>query len=125
MNFDFTNLLHFDSGSVEQHNIIDPLIKLCLYITPALFLFLWLGYGVIAVVILCLIIIFIIGCYFYCLLKMPERLQTEKELLESRRMEFQYNTKNGYNPSNYEELIEIAPEGTKLLPLTHDEEEKV
>jgi hypothetical protein len=56
---------------------------------------------------------------------MPERLQTEKYLLESRRMEFQYNTKNGYNPSNYEELIEIAPEGTKLLPLTHDEEEKV
>lgn len=125
MNFDFSKLLHFDSGSVEQNNIIDPLIKLCIFCTPALFLFLWFGCISFAVYLFGGIISLIAFSYIFCLFFRPEKLQTEKYLLEQNRLEFQYNSKNGYNPKNSKDIINIAPEGTKLLALNYDEEEAV
>lgn len=122
MDFETKNLFHFSTGKMEQKNIVDPLAKIVIVLTPILGILCWCGFVEWVLGIVIAFLVFYVTVYAYCLCKMPDKLHTEKYLLTRQQMEIQQNSKD---EAEKMKLINVAPENTQLLFLPKEEEEKL
>jgi len=94
MKLDFWKV-HYESGTIEIKNIVDPIIKIGAFvIIPVFILFLGFSaitktpsYSCIGISIVMVYLLFFGFIYIYFAIKDPDRLQSEKTLLELRKME--------------------------------------
>lgn len=122
MDFEAKNLFHYSTGKMEQKNIMDPLAKIFIVLTPILAVLCWCGFVEWVLSIIIALLVFYSMVYAYCLFKMPDKLHTEKYLLTRQQMELHQNSKY---EADAMKKINIAPEKTELLMLPKEEEEKL
>lgn len=129
-----TKLFSYQTGTIQVKNVIDPIIKFSAWFcTPiclvALFLG-WLSNNNIFIVGSFIIIIIIIGFFIYqysfFAKKDPDRLHSEKYLLELRKLELGKETKKEINIPLSEQILElpISDELVKINESSADEEDK-
>ena len=115
--FDFGKYIHYSSGNIEVKNVIDPIIKfsifLALPISLALFIlgcFFNKDYLIITGIIITILdVFFFFTQYRFFAKKDPDRLQSEKYLLESKRIDIESQKNNKRIIVNQENLIEDKP----------------
>jgi Ca2+/Na+ antiporter len=115
MNFSYRDF-KFDSGRIEVKNSFDPLIKLGMT-SLVIITFLFLVAGIIlkelslvyfAMSLVALFFIFACGMYLFFAVKDPNRLQSEKHILDMKKLELTQHQKNekDITPESLQELSE-------------------